>query len=236
MVIKSGSISPVGGARLASAVYDQLKLRILDGIYAPGQKLSVGELRSEVEVSKQPVMDALRWLAAVGLVRIQAEVGCWVRSYSQKDVEIFFTLIAGIEETITGLAAPQGKPEQLMALRNSWNWMRELPARYPVEELPRQNRLANREFHSIIHDMANSEILTSVSRPVWDLADFLHVVRKHVIFQEPHEKRLGDHEKILLALEAGDAEAARSAAREHMIHVGQMIAEAATDSAVLPSA
>lgn len=224
----------VGGARLASAVYDQLKIRILDGIYAPGQKLSVGELRSEFNVSKQPVMDSLRSLAADGLVSIQPQVGCWVRSYSQNDVENFFTLIAGIEETITGLAATQGKPEQLIALRSSWNWMGELPARYPVEELPRQNRLANREFHSIIHDMANSEILTSVSRPVWDLADFLHVVRKQAIFQEPPEKRLGDHEKILLALEAGDVEASRSAAREHMIHVGQMIAEAAADPAGLP--
>jgi len=38
--------------------------------YTPGQKLSVEELSRELEVSKQPIMEALRLLSADGLVTI----------------------------------------------------------------------------------------------------------------------------------------------------------------------
>lgn len=59
-----------GTSRLNNAVYDQLKERLMEGMYPAGERLSAEGLRTEFGVSKQPVMESLRRLAADGLVEI----------------------------------------------------------------------------------------------------------------------------------------------------------------------
>ncbi|CAN5203753.1 GntR family transcriptional regulator [soil metagenome] len=222
----SPPIGPTGGARLSGHVYDQLKLRLLDGLYPGGTKLSVDQLRSEFNVSKQPVMDALRSLAADGLVEIFPQVGCSVRSYSKDDVEDFFLLVAGMEETISGIAARKATPERVRQLQAAFNKISHLSDHYTPEEIGRHYRLANREFHSVIHDMAESALITGVSLRVWDLADFMvHVVGAGATFDRSIDERQHDHKELLTAIAAGDEGKAKAVARAHMIHTGKMIFE-----------
>ena len=71
-------VAAASGKRLAPVVYEMLKERLLEGTYQAGERLSVETLKTEFEVSKQPVMEALHRLAADGLVEIVPQVGCRV--------------------------------------------------------------------------------------------------------------------------------------------------------------
>ena len=57
-------VAAASGKRLAPVVYEMLKERLLEGTYQAGERLSVETLKTEFEVSKQPVMEALHRLAA----------------------------------------------------------------------------------------------------------------------------------------------------------------------------
>jgi DNA-binding GntR family transcriptional regulator len=62
------------GAPLNHAVYDLLKERLLEGLYPAGTRLPTDDLRIELGVSKQPVMEALRRLSADGMIEIVPQV------------------------------------------------------------------------------------------------------------------------------------------------------------------
>src|SRR5882757_4022476 len=142
--------------RLGELAHQEIKDRLLDGVYAAGQKLSVEELSSELEVSKQPVMEALRLLSADGLVTIIPQVGCRVAAYDDQEVKDFFALFASMEGAVAGLAASRRTDAQLRALD-------EISARIGVlvdEEDPARRahayRVRNREFHAQIHGTRTS--------------------------------------------------------------------------------
>lgn len=223
---KSRATPPSAGVRLATHVYDQLKLRLMDGVYAPGEKLVVDSLRTDFGVSKQPIMDALRNLASDGLVEIIPQVGCAVRSYPRSEIQDFYLFVACAEEVITKLAAVRKTPELMRELRSSANRMSQLPAESDPGELAARYRLANREFHGIIHQMASSEMVTGLSRRVWDLTDFfVHALGTTDAFGDSFQERHHDHEEILAALEEGDPEKAGKVAKEHILHTGRLMFE-----------
>jgi DNA-binding GntR family transcriptional regulator len=75
-VVQLGPLRRTGGP-LNHAVYDLLKERLLEGHYAAGTRLPTDDLRLQLGVSKQPVMEALRRLSADGMIEIVRRSGAW---------------------------------------------------------------------------------------------------------------------------------------------------------------
>src|SRR3954454_5305964 len=75
------------GGPLNHAVYDLLKERLLEGDYAAGTRLPTDDLRLQLGVSKQPVMEALRRLSADGMIEIVPQVGCLVTGYDLHEID-----------------------------------------------------------------------------------------------------------------------------------------------------
>jgi len=203
--------------RLGDLAHQEIKDRLLDGVYTPGQKLSVEELSRELEVSKQPIMEALRLLSADGLVTIIPQVGCRVAAYDAQEVRDFFALFASMEGAVAGLAASRRTDADLRALD-------EISARIGAlmdEEDPAKRahayRIRNREFHAQIHAMADSAIIADLSRRMWDRSDFL--INTAELTDPLHNiaKRHHDHEGIRRALQARDGELARRAMEAHIL-------------------
>lgn len=84
---------------------DVVAQALLDGIktgrYVPGQRLIEGDLTAELDVSRGPVREALKQLAAEGMVRLIPHRGAYIRKLTRQEV----TDILTIQETLTGLAA-----------------------------------------------------------------------------------------------------------------------------------
>ena len=199
--------------RLGPWLYEELKTQLLDGHFAAGERLSVEEIRVGFGVSKQPVMEAMRRLSSDGLVRITPQVGCEVAQYAPHEVSDFFRLFGNFEATIAEVAAERRSPEQLLALDDVSRRVLALHDQTDPVQRARSYRLLNREFHGVIHDMAQSSIMTDASRRMWDLSDFLINTTD---LAEPLDDRQADHDRIRDALAAGDGPRARRVMEEHI--------------------
>lgn len=203
--------------RLGSLVYDEMKTRLLEGTYAPGQRLSVEALRREFAVSKQPVMDALRRLSADQLVEIIPQVGIQVSTYSEREVEDFFRLFAGVEGTIAEVAATRRTEAQLVELTRVEGLVGTLRSEAAAERA-HHYRIINRRFHAVIHEMAGSEIMVDVAQRMFDLSDFLiNTTGIPAPLSNALEDRHADHQRILEALLDRDGVAARREMEAHIL-------------------
>ena len=73
-------------------VYELLKQAICDGEFEPGQWLQENELAEKLSVSRSPIREALRQLAADGLVIEVPNKGVFVREFTAKDIEEIFDI------------------------------------------------------------------------------------------------------------------------------------------------
>ncbi len=215
-----------GASRLNHAVYDQLKERLLDGRYSAGQRLSAVEIGAEFEVSKQPVMEALRRLSGDGLIDIIPQVGSRVATYQPHEVGDFFVMFGGFEGSIAGIAATRRTTEQLADLDMISQQIDHLRSESDVATRSRGYRLWNRRFHEAIHLMAHSRIMAETSRRMWDLSDFLiNTTGSPNPLSSALDERHDDHERIRAALHEGDQQAARSEMESHIVRTVDVIHE-----------
>ncbi len=99
--------------RASSIAYESVRQLILQGAYAPGQRLLEEELATRVGVSRTSLRDCLRRLAGEGLVRIEANRGTFVASHSSEEIEEIFQLRAVLEGHATALAAVHATAQDL---------------------------------------------------------------------------------------------------------------------------
>jgi DNA-binding GntR family transcriptional regulator len=165
--------------RLSGAVYEAVKPRILAGVYKPGERLSVDDLCREFQVSRQPVMAALRRLSGEWLVEIIPQVGCRVTSYEPQAFRDFLGTFGEMEGQLGALAAERRKPEQLARLEHL---LKQLTDSADDQEAYRR---VNREFHSLILQMADSEIIARLYEQMWDFGDFVYTTLAGSHLEEP---------------------------------------------------
>lgn len=201
------------GGRLAGEIYERLKRDLLTGRYRAGEALAVTALRDEFGVSKQPIMEALRALAADRLVSIQPQVGVRVMSYAREEVDAFFALFARAEGAMAHRAALHHHEHQLRELADLCAQLEGGADRAGAGE---RYITGNRAVHRVIHEMAQSELAARISADLWDLSDFLVVTHGHGFSGKLDERNHG-HREILSAITAGDAEAAERAMTEHIL-------------------
>ena len=203
--------------RLGELAQQEIKGRLLDGIYAPGQKLVVEDLSAEFEVSRQPIMEALRVLSAEGLVTIIPQVGCRVASYDAQEVRDFFALFATMEGAVAALAATRRTDADLRALNEISARIGALLDEEDLTERAHSYRIRNREFHAQIHAMADSPIIADLSRRMWNLSDFLINTAELTDSLHSVARRHLDHQSVQRALEAKDGELARRTMEDHIM-------------------
>ncbi|WP_433521524.1 GntR family transcriptional regulator [Nocardia pseudovaccinii] len=152
--------------RLAVAVYDDVKSRILSGDYAPGTWLPVDELAQAFEVSRQPVMEAMRRLSGDWLVEIAPQVGCRVAEYDPRAVNEFITIFGEMEGSVAALAAERRTPRQLAWAESLCGEIGQIVTR---DDHARQ---LMRGYHDVILQMAHSSVLERLCEQSWDFASF----------------------------------------------------------------
>ena len=219
----SPETAPASG-RLGAKVYETLKDRLISGHWAHGDRLPVEALREEFRVSKQPIMDALRLLSADGLVEIIPQVGCEVAAFSPQEVIDFFALFASCEGTIAAAAADRRTEEQLSALAEGVAAFERLPD--IVDDAFRSRRYLelNRQFHQQIHAMSGSRTMSTISRRMWDMSDFLiNTTGVPQPMASSTVARHSEHEGIRDALRRGDSAEAKRTMEEHIVTTVELI-------------
>lgn len=86
---------------LRDLVYDELKMKIMMGLIAPGTRMMEVELAEEMGVSRTPVREAIRKLEKEGMISIEPRRGAYASSLSNQDM----VDILEVRQTMEGLAA-----------------------------------------------------------------------------------------------------------------------------------
>jgi len=209
----------LSAGRTHRGVVQVIRTRILDGSIRPGDALRLNALADDLGVSATPVREALLMLAQDGWLAHEPHRGFVVRHLRRIDVDDVYGMWAYAEGEVTARAALRATPEHIAEMRRVDGVIRALPDGATQEAL----RL-NDDFHDTIHEASDSPKL------VWfvDAARRVAPFRVSDSFEQVPgwaEVNRTQHAPIIDAIEARDPDAARAAARHHLLTAGRLLVE-----------
>jgi DNA-binding GntR family transcriptional regulator len=198
---------------------------IVSGELAPGTVLRQEQLSAQYAVSRTPVREALRRLAALGLVSFEANRGFRVRTLSRREMWEAFLLRAELESLCTGIAAEKITADELAELEQAEKRFsrltRALRAREPGEDrraLTVDWMRANHGFHNVIYRVADLPYIEQAAKSarrtfsgpaVWAPGD--ETIDELYLLNERQHAAIRD------AVAAHSPDGARALAREHVL-------------------
>lgn len=198
--------------RVADKVCDRLRERIVGGELAPGDRIDPSEVAESLGVSRTPVREALLQLEAQGLIERLPYRGVVVTGIDLAEAEDIAALRIHVETFAARIAVPRLRPEDLDRMRDA----NEKLARAMADPTAAQNSFGpfNCAFHQALYQAGGSKTL---SRMTNDLSSQAERIRMH--FDVRRGNAVAEHERILTACVAGDAEEAVAATRDHLLAV-----------------
>lgn len=206
-------------ATLSEELRGTLEEMIVSGALEPGERLDEAELAARFKVSRTPVREALKALIATGLLEVKGRQGVTVATISIPILLEMFDMMAALEGLCAKLAARRATVAEKVAFR-------EIHARL-TEALSKSDPDAfyaiNSEFHELLYDAAHTHFIASQTRA---LRKRVAAYRRYVTYQPGRmAATIGEHQRILDAIERADAEAAFKAASEHVNLLGDDMAD-----------
>jgi DNA-binding GntR family transcriptional regulator len=192
-------------------VKQALREAILSGELAPGTRLIIDDLASQLGVSPIPVREALQQLQADGYVEIQPFLGTRVTPIEAESVVEVFSLLETIEIVSSRYACLHLSEEEHQSLKQMVANMDELVRTRDAEAWSQENR----RFHQVICDHAGTRLIASVLTKVLDHWDRLHRVFLKEVFADRLPEAQEEHRQILSAIEASDPDGVEAVIRKH---------------------
>jgi DNA-binding GntR family transcriptional regulator len=200
--IGHGTVSYVSKTDMVAALIREL---IITGELTAGQQLRQRDLAQRFGVSQTPVREAMRRLESEGLVIGDTHRGFTVVMPDDGPIEENFQIRAALESLGASLAARKIDKAGLADLQQLNRRMQAM-----AEDDPHYAEL-NREFHFTLYQYSRSPLLMSLMRLLWASLHGGPRVRR------THAESARQHDAILDALRAGDADAASALTYQHIM-------------------
>jgi DNA-binding GntR family transcriptional regulator len=200
-------------------IAEELKSRILEGHFAPGQRLISRDVVEELGISRGSLREAFRRLEADGLVEVVPNRGAVVRKLSHAQVRHVFQIREALEGQAARLAAhniDHGDHRQRLAE------VLEAGRRHHDRPVFQQFITDNRSFHQEIVRISGNPLLGELIDK-YQLPVFMIQLRQNIGSDQMIRNSLGEHEDIAAAIFAGDADAAYQAMKRHLWHSANLI-------------
>jgi DNA-binding GntR family transcriptional regulator len=191
--------------------YIAIRDRIDDGRLARGTRLHQEDLAAELGVSRTPVREALRRLAAEGRVELLTNRGARVADIDLAAMPEPYEARLVIEPGAAALAARRGlSASERRRLRGA------IAAQRSAAGDLQRSFAANREFHLGLVAASGNELLTQFAEHLWIARIGAAIYEEQAETAERMLLDADEHEAILDAVERGDARKAESLARKHV--------------------
>lgn len=207
---KSGTAvtKPSSSDRVVQGIIEEL----LAGRYVPGQKLIEADLTRKFDLSRGPIREALKKLAAEGVISLTPHRGAFIRAFSRRDLYEMLVVLENLVGLMARLAAEAVK---------SGNDPRPLSEAYellgPYEE-PGSKELSyierRRNFYESLVQIGGNRQLARVMPSVE-----IHIIRAQFLpfmTDKEMEARLNEYSAITRAVLDGDPRKAERTARKHI--------------------
>jgi DNA-binding GntR family transcriptional regulator len=193
---------------LYQQVAERLRSKIMSHTLAPGSWIDEQALAAEYGTSRTPLREALKVLAAEGLVTMKLRRGAYVTEVSQRDLSEVFHLLSLLECDAVGVVAEQATDAQLAELSALHGMLEESVTHADAFFA------ANERFHMQLLEIADNRWRNQL---VADMRQVMKLNRHHSLLKEGRlAASLQEHRDIMAALKARDAEAAKRLMQLHM--------------------
>ncbi len=223
--VQASEVETIQKRPLKEDVFDALHEKIVSGKYKPGEWLRQDDIATSLGVSMTPVREALDLLVAAGLAERVPYRGVRVREMITKDVVEAYGLRMILEAMIAQDAAKNITPEQVKVLEKM---LAEMGKNRSLKDVSHIRQLS-REFHSIIAESSNNDLLIKVyavvanAFPDWLLYEA--IFRKPELLKSSMDDMQREHTAIVDALKKHDSEKAIQTSIDHLMESGKWLAE-----------
>lgn len=195
-------------------LYEEVAERLRDRIFShempPGSWIDEQSIAEEFGISRTPMREAIKVLAAEGLITMKMRRGAYVTEVSKSDLEQIFTVIALLESQACKEVAVKATDKDLSALDSIHLKLEKAAADRDIDGF----FSINQDFHDKIQDIAGNKWMTHV---ISDLRKVLKLQRRDSLSKRGRlEQSLVEHRNILSALLARNPELAASLMKKHM--------------------
>jgi DNA-binding GntR family transcriptional regulator len=202
---------------LSDRIRNALTDAISSGELAPGAMLDEQQLADRYGASRTPVREALRQLAASGMVEMRPRRGVIVRRVTAEEVMDMFETMAELEAVCVRLATYRITPLERSRLLRIHEASETAVATDDVDAYDRLNR----EFHEAIYRAAHNDFLAEQAIAV---RMRLNAFRRMQLRQERRLSRSREeHSAVMRAIAEGDGEEAARRMRAHMLNAASAL-------------
>ncbi|MDM0081002.1 GntR family transcriptional regulator [Variovorax sp. J31P179] len=196
---------------LYEEVAELLRQRIFSRELEPGSWIDELRLAEEYGISRTPLREALKVLAAEGLVTMKVRRGAYVTEVSEKDLADVYHLLSLLESDAAGVVAGHASEAELAELERLHA---ELEAAAKPGHVDREHFFAlNERFHMRLLAIANNRWRDQM---VADLRKVMKLNRHNSLLKAGRiDESLNEHRAIMAAITARDPDAAMARTQEH---------------------
>lgn len=214
------AVPPLRRLTLADAAAETLRTLIGDGTLAPGERLTEAELSARLGISRIPLREALRALAAEGLVTLEPHKGAVVTPVTPEEVDEVFPVLAALEGCAGELAAvgmAEAERREIAALHEAMLAAHRAGRR-------RQFLAHNEAIHERIVAAAGNPTLAALHRALSLRLKRIRYVAN--VEERSWERSVAEHAAMMDALARRDGPALGAALREHLASKREAVRQA----------
>ena len=204
------AIQTISRKSLHEELVERLQNLIVEGVLAPGEKFPEKDLCHQFGVSRTPMREALKVLAADGLISLEPNRGAWVSSITLEELQEVFPILAALEALSGELACDLITDEEIKAIRATHN---EMLTHFKERNMTEYFR-TNQEIHEAIIKATRNATLEFQHRTLAVRARRARFVAN--ISDDRWQKAVDEHEIIIEALEARDGAKLSHVLKQHI--------------------
>ena len=196
---------------LYEEVAELLRQRIFSRELEPGSWIDELKIAEAYGISRTPLREALKVLAAEGLVTMKVRRGAYVTEVSDRDLADVYHLLSLLESDAAGVVASQASDAQLLELQTLHAELEgSVSAAAPDREL---FFATNERFHMHLLQIADNRWRNQV---VADLRKVMKLNRHNSLFKTGRvAESLQEHRALMAALLARDTAQSRQSMQDH---------------------
>ena len=202
---------PLRGVSLHDGVAARLRAMVFDRELQAGEWIDEKALAEAWQVSRTPLREALKVLAAEGLVELVPHRGCRVTELSEADADALFPVMALLEGRCAYEAASKAGDADLRSLQHLHEELERHAASKDIDGYYR----ANHDFHSFVQRLAANRWLDRVTG---DLRGFMRLMRgAQLALPGRIAASINEHRVLIDAFQQRDAARAERAMHDHLM-------------------